>query len=250
MKEMSDKMRKTLGSIVDANKKFNLIEDGDRIAVGVSGGKDSTVLLYALSLYQKFAPVKFEVVGITLQLGFPNMEYDQLIKFCEDKKIEYHIVPTQVYDILKLNRDKNDQIQCSLCSKFKKAILINEAKKLNCNKVSMAHHYDDAIETIFMNAIYNGYLATFKPKMYLDESDVTFIRPLILCTEKAIMKAAMKNHLPIIQSNCPNDKKTAREDIKKWLNQDVYKRFPSAKQNFQNMLLHPERVILWEEEKK
>lgn len=243
-------MRSILGSIVDANKKFNLIEDGDKIAVGVSGGKDSMILLYALSLYQKFASIDFELVGITLQLGFPDMDFNRVSEFCKDKGIEYHIVKTQVYKILKQKLDKNDRIQCSLCSKLKKGSLINEAKKLNCNKVSMAHHYDDGIETLLMNAIYNGYIASFKPKMYLDESDVTFIRPLILCTEKAIKKAALKHHLPIIPSTCPKDKKTAREEIKNWLNQDLYQKFPSAKLNFQNMLLHPERVILWEEEKE
>ncbi|QVK17336.1 tRNA 2-thiocytidine biosynthesis protein TtcA [Mycoplasmatota bacterium] len=243
-------MRSILGSIVEANKKFNLIEPGDRIAVGVSGGKDSMILLYALSLYQKFADIDFEVVGITLQLGFPDMNFDRVVDFCSDKGIEYHLVKTQVYEILKRNLDKNDRIKCSLCSKLKKGILNNEAKKLNCNKVSMAHHYDDGIETLWMNAIYNGYIASFKPKMYLDESGVTFIRPLILCTEKAIKKAALKHHLPIITSTCPKDKLTAREEIKNWLNHDLYKKFPSAKLNFQNMLLHPERVILWKEDKE
>ncbi len=241
-------MRKILGKINDANKMFNLIENGDKVAVGVSGGKDSIVLLYALSLMQKSADIKFDVVGITLQLGFPDMDYSSIIKFCKEKDIEYHLVPTKVYEILDQNRDKHGRIQCSLCSKFKKAILINEAKKYSCNKVSMAHHLDDGIETLFMNAIYSGYLATFKPKMYLDEADVTFIRPLVLCTEKDIRRNALKNHLPILSSTCPNDKKTSREVIKNWLKDDVYKRFPQAKLNFENMLLHPERVTLWEKD--
>ncbi len=241
-------MRQILGMIVDANNKFTLIEDGDRIAVGVSGGKDSMVLLYALSLYQKYSKVKFEVVGITLELGFSEMNFKRVVDFSKNHDIEYHLIPTKVYDILKQNLDKKGDIQCSLCSKFKKAILIEEAKKINCNKVAMAHHYDDAIETLMMNAIFNGILATFKPKMYLDKTDVTFIRPLILATEKAIKRAVLKNHIPIISSNCPKDKNTAREDIKNWLQTDVYRKFPQAKLNFQNMLLHPEKVILWNED--
>ncbi len=243
-------MRQILGDIIDANKKFNLIEEGDRIAIGVSGGKDSMALLYALSLFQKFSTTHFEIVGVTLKLGFPEMDFSQIEAFCKEKDIEYHIIPTMVYEILKKNRDKNDKIKCSLCSKFKKSILISEAKKLGCNKVSMAHHYDDGIETLLMNAIFNGYLATFKPKMYLDESEMMFIRPLILSTEKAIKKAVAKHHIPVVVSTCPNDKHTAREDVKTWLKEDVYKKFPYAELNFRNMLLHPERVILWEEDKK
>lgn len=240
-------MKRILGKIVNANKKFKLIEDGDKIAVGVSGGKDSVALLYALSLYQQFSKIKFDLVGITLQLGFPNMDFSCLKEFFNGKNIEYHIVPTEVYTILQNKRDKNQEISCSLCSKFKKGILINEAKKLNCNKVAMAHHYDDGIETLFMNAIYNGYLATFKPKMYLDDSQVTFIRPLILCSEQDIKKDCLKNHLPIVKSLCPRDKNNSREMIKQWLNNEVYKKFPTARINFQNMLLHPEKVILWDE---
>ncbi len=243
-------MRQILGAIIKANKKFNLIEDGDKIAVGVSGGKDSMVLLYALSLLQKFADVNFEFVGITLKLGFPDMNFDKIKKFCEEKQIEYYVIPTKVYEILKRNRDKNDRIQCSLCSKFKKAILISEAKKLDCNKVSMAHHFDDGIETLFMNAIYNGYLASFKPKMFLTETEITFIRPLVLCTEKAIKKNVKKNRLPIVESTCPKDKSSARQEIKEWLKKDVYKKFPQARINFQNALLHPNRVELWDEEEK
>lgn len=242
-------MKRIIGKIVNANKKFKLIENGDKIAVGVSGGKDSVALLYALSLYQKFSNIKFDLVGITLKLGFPNMDFSKIEAFCKEKNIEYLQVQTEVYPILQHNLNKQQDISCSLCSKFKKGILIHEAKRLNCNKVAMAHHFDDAIETLFMNAIYNGYLASFKPKMYLDNSQITFIRPLILCTEREIIKDCNKNHLPIVESTCPRDKKTAREKIKKWLNNDVYKKFPQAKFNFQNMLLKPEKIILFDEEK-
>jgi tRNA 2-thiocytidine biosynthesis protein TtcA len=239
-------VRKIIGAIVEANEKFNLIEEHDRIAVGVSGGKDSMLLLYALSLYQKFAPIKFEVIGITLKLGFPGMDFNPVVEFCKEKGIEYHQIPTQVYDILQLNPDKKGKIQCSLCSKFKKSILIDAAKKLNCNKVSMAHHFDDGVETLFMNAVFNGYLASFKPKMYLDKTDVTFIRPFVLCEEKEIIKACKRNQVPIVTSACPNDKKTSREEMKQWLHEDVYKRFPTAKNNFKNMLLNEDKVVLWD----
>jgi tRNA(Ile)-lysidine synthase TilS/MesJ len=243
-------MQRVLGKIITANELFNLIENGDKIAIGVSGGKDSMVLLYALSLLRNFLNFNFDIVGITLQLGFPDMDFTRIHDFCKAKNIEYHLIPTKVYDILSEKRDKNNKIQCSLCAKFKKGILINEAKKLACNKVAMAHHLDDGIETLFMNAIYNGYLASFKPKMYLDKENITFIRPLILCPEKDIISDALKNHLPIVKSTCVNDKKTSREKVKNWLNKDVYQKFPEARVNFPNMLLNKERVILWEEQKK
>jgi|SRR5690554_4083754 len=243
-------MKRILGKINKANKKFNLIRNGDKIAVGVSGGKDSVALLYALSLYKNFSDVKFDIVGITLQMGFPNMDFTRIRDFCKIKNIEYFITPTNVYNILQDKAGNKQEIACSLCSKFKKGILINEAKKLDCNKVAMAHHCDDGIETLFMNAIYNGYLKSFKPKMYLDDTKITFIRPLILCSEEDIIKDSNKNHLPIISSTCPKDKKTSREIIKKWLNDDVYKKFPQAKHNFQHMLLYPEEVVLWNKEKR
>jgi tRNA(Ile)-lysidine synthase TilS/MesJ len=243
-------MRKVIGTIIDANKKFNLIEEGDRVCVGVSGGKDSVALLYALHLYKQYAPIKFDVVGITLKLGFPNMNFQPIVDFCAKNSIEYLLVDTKVYDILQENTDKEGKIQCSLCSKFKKALLIKEAMKLNCNKVSMAHHLDDGIETLVMNSIYNGYLASFKPKMVFDRADITFIRPLILCKENTIKNTVKRLGLPIVVSKCPNDKHTAREEIKQWLHQDVYKRFPTAQKNFVNMLMNTDKVVLWEEESK
>lgn len=242
-------MRKVIGAIIDANNKFKLIEENDKIAVGVSGGKDSMALLYGLHLYRKFTGIQFDIVGITLQLGFPDMNYQPVVDFCQKHDIEYHLIPTEVYPILQRNLSNNGNIQCSLCSKFKKAALIEAAKNNECNKVSMAHHYDDGLETLFMNAIYNGFWASFKPKMYLDRSGVTFIRPLILCTEKDITKAIRRASIPVIPSTCPMDKKTKREEIKKWIHDDVYKKFPTARLNFKNMLLNPDKVELWKKEK-
>ena len=235
-------LKKVIGKIIEANKMFDLIKDGDRIAVGVSGGKDSIALLYALHTYKAYAGIKFEVIGITLKLGFPNMDFEPIINFCRDVGIEYHLVPTDVYEILQNNVDKHGRIQCSLCSKFKKAMLIDAAKRYQCNKVSMAHHYDDAIETLFMNMIYNGYLETFKPKMYLDHSEIEFIRPLITCCEKLVEKTVRKCELPLVLSQCPNDKQTSRENVKQWLRKDVYKKFPTAELNFKNMLFKDDNL--------
>ena len=236
-------MKKILGCIRKADRDFSLIEDGDKIAVGVSGGKDSMALLYALHLYQKFAPVKFELVGITLKLGFPGMDFNPVVEFCEKHGIEYHLVDTEVYEILKLNGTPDGKIPCSLCSKFKKAILIKKGTELGCNKISMAHHADDAVETLVLNTIYNGFLSTFKPKMYLDRTDVTFIRPLVYCYEDDIIAAANR-HVPIVPSTCPMDKHTSREDVKQLLKK-LYAEFPMAKQNMLNALSNGDRVSLF-----
>ncbi|ERJ13011.1 tRNA 2-thiocytidine biosynthesis TtcA family protein [Haloplasma contractile] len=238
-------MRKVLGMISKADRDFNLIEEGDKIAVGVSGGKDSMAMLYALKLYKNMTNVNYEIIGITLKLGFPNMDYNPVKDFCNLHGIEYKTVDTEVYEVLKSKADHKGNIPCSLCSKFKKALLIDEAKKLGCNKVTMGHHLDDGIETLMMNAIFNGFLSTFQPKMYLDQTDVMFIRPLIYVKEHQLINAVKNGDIPVVTSTCPMDKHTKREEVKHWL-EDVYRKFPTAKKNFKNMLIHPERVSLWE----
>ena len=239
-------MKKILGNLRKADADFGMIKEGDKIAVGVSGGKDSMILLYALHLYQKFAPVKFDLVGITLKLGFDGMDFNPVIDFCREHGIEYHMVDTHVFEILQAKADDAGRLPCSLCSKFKKALLIKKSVELGCHLVSMAHHADDATETLVMNAIHNGYLATFKAKMYLTESAVTFIRPLIYCYESDIVKAARK-YVPVVPSTCPMDKNTGREDVKQLLNK-LYKTYPTAKSNLLNAMKNVDRVSLLERE--
>ena len=241
-------MKKILGNIRKADADFGMIQNGDKIAVGVSGGKDSMTLLYALHLYQKFGHVKFDLVGITLKLGFSGMDFNPVIDFCKEKEIEYHMVDTKVFDILTAKADANGRLACSLCSKFKKALLIKKAVELGCNKVSMAHHADDAVETMVMNTIHNGYISTFKAKMYMDESDITFIRPLIYCYESDIIKTA-KKHVPIVPSTCPMDKHTGREDVKEMLKK-LYQEYPAAKDNMLNAMINTDRVSLLERESR
>ena len=241
-------MKKVLGNMRKAIMDFEMIEEGDKVAVGVSGGKDSMTLLYALHLYQKFSPVSFELVGITLKLGFSGMDFNPVIDFCKKHGIEYHMVDTQVYEILQHKADDKGRLPCSLCSKFKKALLIKKSIELGCNKVSMAHHADDAVETMAMNMIHNGFISTFKAKMYLDESDVTFIRPLIYCYESDIIKTA-KKHVPIVESTCPMDKCTGREDMKDMLKQ-LYKQYPAAKKNLFQAMFLTDKVQLLEKSKE
>ncbi len=237
-------MKKVLGCIRKADEEFNMIQDGDRVCVGVSGGKDSMLLLYSLSLYKKFARVKFDIVGVHIEMGFPGMDFTEVDAFCKKNGIELHHEPSQVYEILQRNRTSSGALPCSLCSKFKKAIVIDAAKKHNCKIVTFAHHGDDAVETLFMNMIYGGKIATFLPKMYLDRTDITFIRPLIYANENDVISAVTQANIPIVPSTCPADKNTKREEFKHLLN-DLYKTYPQSKANLLLALSNEENTMLW-----
>ncbi len=241
-------MKKILKLIAQADKDYRLIDDGDTIAVGVSGGKDSTLLLLALNEYQKNTQKKFNVIGIHIKLGFEGMDFTTLSTYLASNKIEFHLFPSQVAEILKIQAYEDGRLKCSLCSKFKKAIVISRAKELNCNKVAFAHHSDDAVETLFLNAIYGGKLSTFLPKMHLSESNMMFIRPLIYVSEEDILSENELNPYPIVKSTCPMDGYTKRQDIKEMLN-SLYTEFPTAKGNFLKMLHNEEQLTLWNPEK-
>ena len=185
-------MKKILGCIKKADYEYELIQEGDKIAVGISGGKDSVLLLYALSLYQRFARKNFEILGIHINMGFPNMDMSEIDKFYKELNIPYITVDNDIYSILRQHQDENGKLPCSICSKIKKAVVIESAIKFGCNKVAFAHHADDAIETLAMNMIFGGRIATFKPKMYLDRSKMTFIRPFVYARESLINKSANK----------------------------------------------------------
>ena len=244
-------LRDILGCIKRADEDYNLISDGDKIAIGVSGGKDSVLLLYAMNSYKRMCEKtkKFEILGLHIKMGFPNMDTSHLETYFKEQNIPLELVPSQAYEILQANIQNNGRLPCSICSKIKKAVVIESAKKFGCNKVAFGHHAEDAIETIMMNAIFGGRLATFKPKMYLDRSDITFIRPLIYAREKQINKSANKLELPLVISTCPNDKHTERENMKTML-KDLYDKYPMAEDNFLLMLHNLEKLDLWEKEKK
>lgn len=241
-------MKKILAKIRKADELYSLIEDGDRIAVGISGGKDSTLLLYALHLYQYLCKnslnKNFEVIGIHIDLNFGEEDFKPLIDLFKKYNINYISEPSKIADILKINL-KNDKIQCSLCSKLKKGAVIKTAKKYHCNKVAFAHHADDAIETLFLNMIYGGKLATFDPKMYLTNSKITFIRPLIKVYENEIIDAVKRLKLPKLKSGCPNDGYTKRQDIKELL-ASIYQQFPEAKDNFLLSLHNKKQINLFD----
>lgn len=238
------KIKKVLGCVRKADNDYKMIEDGDKIAVGLSGGKDSNVLLYCLYLYQMFSKKKFEIVGIHLDMGFDESDFSDIIEYFRKYNIEVISEPTQIYDILKLNKDNDGSISCSLCSKLRKGAIINKAKSLGCNKIAFGHHSDDAVETLFMNMIHGGRVSTFKPKMYLERSEVTFIRPLIYAYETDIAAVSRDLEIPTVKTACPNNGYSERANIKQMLG-NIYHQYPGAKDNFQLMLRNYKNVDLF-----
>lgn len=241
-------IRKVLASIRNADMRFSLINAGDKIVIGVSGGKDSLVLLYALNLYRKFAQADFTIQPVILDLGFPGFNPQPLKEYVTSLGLDLLVADAKtVYPILEIQRKGAKHLPCSICSRMKKAAINKVAKELGYNKVAFAHHAEDAIETLLMNGIYGGRVATFSPRMHLEKADVDFIRPLILTRENDIIRCAKEENLPVTASPCPSDGHTTREDIKNMLD-SLYKKYPDAKENFLTMLYNYEREDLWGKE--
>ncbi len=240
-------LKQIIGAIRKADIDYSLIDPNDRIAVGISGGKDSLILLTALAYYRnvamKYDNKPFDIVGIHLEMGFSDMDFSKVAEYAASLNVEYYDEPTRLYDILKLH-PKNNRIQCSLCSTLKKGAIVKTAKAHNCNKTAFAHHADDAIETLFLNMIYTGRIATFTPSMHLSDSGMDFIRPLAYCFEDDIRRTANQLVLPVVKSTCPNDGYTKRQSVKEMLN-SIYKETPQARLNLLHSLYSQDQVILW-----
>lgn len=238
-----DAIRVILACIRKADSEFNLINENDRICLGISGGKDSMAMFYALHLYRKFSKTKFDIFPCIIDLGFDNFNPKNIEEYVNKLGYELKIADGKtVYQILKIQQTEQHtpNLPCSICSKMKKAIINKTAHDLNCNKVTFAHHRDDAIETLFLNEIYGGRIATFSPKMFLSHEKITFIRPIVLAKEEDLMRLCLEENIPISPSHCPNDKFTQREEIKKIL-ANVYEKYPSSRENFANMLFNAEK---------
>ena len=208
-------IRTVLACIRKADQMYNLINHGDKILIGLSGGKDSVALTYALSLYQKFSHTDFVIQPVILDLGFPNFDPTPMRDFCNSLGLKLMVVDnTEVYKILQIQQKDKEHLPCSICSRMKKAAINKVANELGFNKVAFAHHADDAIETLIMNAIYGSRIATFSPKMHLERANITFIRPLINVRENDIIKLVKEENLPVLASGCPANMHTRREDMK------------------------------------
>lgn len=231
-------MQQILSSMRRAIESYNLIQSGDRIAVGVSGGKDSMVLLSALKAYSRFAPTPFEVVGVTIDM-FNNGGFDTIKEYCKEHDIEYHVVPSDIYKIV--FEERKEKNPCSLCSKLRRGMLNTKAIELNCNKLALGHSADDMVHTFLLSLFYEGRLSTLSPFSYLDRTGITVIRPLILTDERDIISASKK--VPIVKSNCPVDKHTKREYTKDVIKM-IQKEIPFVKDRIFGAITHPERANL------
>lgn len=194
---------------------YKLIETGDKIAVGISGGKDSLTLLYALAGLRRFYPEKFELCAITVNLGFEGFNTEDISKLCDELEVPYTIVNTDINKIV--FSDRKESNPCSLCSKMRKGALNDAIKELGCNKVAYGHHKDDVIETMLLSLIYEGRFHTFSPKTYLDRTQITVIRPLLYINEADIIGFNNKMNLPVTKGKCPADGFTKREYAKNLL---------------------------------
>lgn len=196
---------------------YNMIEEGDKIAVGVSAGKDSLTLLCAMAELRRFYPKKFELIAITIDMGFDGSDFGEIQKLCDELEVEYHVVPSQISKIIfDVRKEKSP---CSLCAKMRRGALHNAAKELGCTSVALGHHFDDAVETFMLNLFFEGRIGCFSPVSYLSRIQLNLIRPMVYMPEKDVRYFASRNELPVAVSLCPADGNTEREEMKKLLSE-------------------------------
>lgn len=229
------KLQQLLSYTRKAVDDYRMIDKDDRIAVGISGGKDSLTMLYALHGLRRFYPQKFDIEAITVSLGFPDFDLSPIQNLCKELEISYTIVETDIAKIIFDERKESNP--CSLCAKMRKGAFNEKAKELGCNKVAYAHHKDDIVETMLLSLIFEGRFHSFSPKTYLDRMDVTVIRPLMYVPEIDVIGFKNKYQLPVVKSPCPADGYTKREYAKNLLKQ-LNKEHPGTKERMFTAILN------------
>ena len=210
-------MKTTLGCIRRADEDFHMIQPGDRIGVGVSGGKDSLLLLRALALYRYVRHHDFTMTALMLTMGREQPDTSAIEALCRELDVPIVIRHTEIYEILfEWRKDPNP---CALCAKMRRGMLCDMCTDRGLNKLALGHHREDALETLMMSVIFEGRLHTFHPCSYMSRSNLTVIRPLVLALEKEIKAAVKKENFPIVGSGCPVDGHTERERVKAWLHE-------------------------------
>lgn len=210
-------MQKLLGPMRRAITDYNMINPGDSIAVGVSGGKDSVALLYGLARLREFMDIPFTVTAISLDPCFNNTptDFTPVTELCHKLKVPHIVKPTRLYQVI--FEERQEKNPCSLCARMRRGILHNAAKEADCNKIALGHHLDDAVETFFLNLLYGGRIACFSPVTYLSRKDLYLIRPLIYLQERRIIPIVRSLNLPVVKSTCPKDKNSSRQEVKELL---------------------------------
>lgn len=228
-------LQKLLSYTRKAIDEYNLIEEGDRIAVGISGGKDSLTLLYALSELRHFYPKKYEICALTVHLGIKEMDFSPVAELCKRLDVPYYIIDTEINDIVFNIRKESSP--CALCAKLRKGAFNTKALELGCNKIAYAHHRDDVNETFLMSLIYEGRIHTFSPMSHLDKTGLTLIRPLLFAPEADIIGFCNKYGLPVVKNLCPDDGVTKRHQTKELIKQ-INSEAPGFHQRMFSAIIH------------
>lgn len=240
------KLQQLLSFTRKAVDEYEMIQEGDHIAVGISGGKDSLTLLYALHGLKRFYPNKFELSAITVDLGYEEFDLSLIHELCQELGVPYKVVKTDIAHILFEERKESNP--CSLCAKMRKGALNDAVKEMGCNKVAYAHHKDDIIETMLLSLIFEGRFHSFSPKTYLDRMDLTVIRPIMFVDEADVIGFKNKYNLPVVKSKCPVDGYTKRQYAKELVKQ-LNTEHPGAKNRMFTAILNgdiegwPERIL-------
>ena len=220
-------MQHILGLVRRCVEDYRMIAPNDRLAVGVSGGKDSLLTLVALAQLRRFYPIPFTLEAITLEMGMPGMDFSPVAALCETLEVPYQRIQVPVYQIVfEERREKNP---CSLCAKLRRGSLNTALTERGIHKIALGHHYNDAIETLLMNLLFEGRIGCFQPVTYLNRTDVTQIRPLLYCREDEIRRTAERLQLPVVHNPCPADGSSRRQEIKELIGQ-LEKTYPDLKQ--------------------
>ena len=229
------KLQQRLSYTRKAVDEYQMIEEGDHIAVGISGGKDSLTLLYALQGLRRFYPKRFELSAVTVDLGYEKCDFSPVSGLCRELEVPYHIVKTDIARLLFEERKESNP--CSLCAKMRKGALNQAVKEMGCNKVAYAHHKDDIIETMLLSMLFEGRFYSFSPRTYLDRMDLTVIRPMMFVDESDVIGFQNKYNLPVVKSRCPIDGYTKRQYAKE-LVQQLNKEHHGAKQRMFTAILN------------
>ena len=206
---------------------YDMIDAGETVAVGVSGGKDSVLTLAALAQLRRFYPKRFDVAAVTIDSGTPGMDFSPIADLCRQLEVPYYVEPVPIYEVVfEARREKNP---CSLCAKFRRGALSTKLNELGISKIALGHHYDDAVETMLMSLFIEGRISCFQPVTYLDRTKVTQIRPLLYVQEREVRGAVKRLGLPVVENPCPANGSTKREEMKALL-RDLDRQFPGVKQ--------------------
>ena len=219
-------MQHILGQVRRCVEDYHMIEAGDKVAVGVSGGKDSLLTLTALARLRDFYPIPFQLEAITLETGTPGMSFDAVAELCRELEVPYTRIHVPVYQIV--FEERKEKNPCSLCAKLRRGSLNTALTERGIHKIALGHHYDDAIETLLMNLLFEGRIGCFQPVTYLDRTDITQIRPLLYCQEADIRRMAAKLALPVVKNTCPMDGHSRRQEVKELL-AELEQRYPDLK---------------------